>query len=288
MKKVSIIVPVYNGERTIRRALESVRMQSSNNYELIVIDGNSSDNTKNIIGEYMDIIDYYVSEPDNGYSDALNKGIKVAKGEYSIILAADDFFLPDAIRLFEKNIHNDTEVFCGNMFVLKEMGILVRFKRVKNVEELEKCKVVAHPATFFKVNSFEKYGYYDPYYKVNADTELVLRFHKNGAKFQFDDSFISVFTYGGMSTSFDIKEQINSLKDKSQAEEVAIKYGMSSIKAHLLLKYRIIRKSAIVMLKKLVRNKKIMKTLYIIVGQKPLSYKEITRYRIPKEFLVNY
>jgi len=90
--KVSIITVVYNGEKYIENTINSVLSQSYKNIEFIIIDGESKDNTMNIVNKFRDKIDIIISEKDNGLSDAMNKGVKLANGEYIIHMHSDDMF----------------------------------------------------------------------------------------------------------------------------------------------------------------------------------------------------
>ncbi|PZO41443.1 MAG: glycosyl transferase [Pseudanabaena frigida] len=91
--KISLITICKNSEATLERTLQSVISQSYKNIEYIVIDGNSSDKTKEIIEKYRDSIHYYISEPDRNSSDALNKGIRVATGDYISFVNSDDYLV---------------------------------------------------------------------------------------------------------------------------------------------------------------------------------------------------
>ena len=95
---ISIVTVVYNGEAFIEETIKSVISQSYKNYEYIVIDGGSSDSTVEIIKRYQEYIDYWVSEPDNGMYDALNKGLSKARGKYLTWLNADDLFYPGTLE----------------------------------------------------------------------------------------------------------------------------------------------------------------------------------------------
>lgn len=283
--KVSIIMPLYNAAGTLRRAIDSVLYQTYKNIELIVIDGGSTDGTQDIVQEYSDKIAYFVSESDRGYGDALNKGIAVANGCYSIILAGDDFFIPKGIENFVTNIDGDPDVWCGNMFVQKYPGVLTRFNRAKSLKELNNYKVMAHPATFFKVKAFKKYGNYNIEYKINCDTELISRWYNLGAKFQVADKFICVFCCGGMSTNVDIDSEIAELSTFSPAEKVAIKNGLSPQKAHRKRVIEVYEKKVFYYVKKLLIKMKLLKLFYYCVRQPPLSNKEILHYEIPSEYI---
>ena len=96
-KLLSIIIATYNAEKTLQRCLDSIIVQKSEEVELIIIDGGSTDNTVSIIKRNYKIIDYWISEKDKGIYDALNKGIDKANGKWIQFVGSDDFILPDAL-----------------------------------------------------------------------------------------------------------------------------------------------------------------------------------------------
>ena len=115
--KISIITVCYNSEAHIEEAILSVINQSYENKEYLVIDGGSKDGTLNIIEKYKDKIDYFVSEPDKGISDAFNKGIKAATGDIIGILNSDDFMMPDALTKVAEQYEKKIDVYMGYCLV---------------------------------------------------------------------------------------------------------------------------------------------------------------------------
>ena len=95
---VTIVTPVYNGEKFIEQTILSVINQTYTNIQYIVIDGQSSDNTVKIINKFLNKIDYFVSKKDKGMYEALDKGFKLGKGKYFAWINADDFYFTDAIE----------------------------------------------------------------------------------------------------------------------------------------------------------------------------------------------
>jgi glycosyltransferase involved in cell wall biosynthesis len=95
---VTIVTPVYNGEKFIEQTILSVINQTYTNFQYIIIDGLSTDNTINIINQFSNKIDYFLSEKDNGMYEALDKGFKLGKGKYFAWINADDFYFNDAIE----------------------------------------------------------------------------------------------------------------------------------------------------------------------------------------------
>lgn len=135
---ISIILPVYNGEKYIEDAIKSVMSQTYNNWELIVIDDGSSDSTSTIVNKYINTNIHYIYQENKGPSDARNKGITVAKGEYLAFLDADDLYksnkLSDQLSYLNENpsvdiVYNDIEVvdeFLNHLSFLKSEGIYNR------------------------------------------------------------------------------------------------------------------------------------------------------------------
>ena len=95
--KVSVITVVYNGVKTIERTIKSVLGQSYGNIEYIIIDGNSTDGTQQLVTKYLDSIAYFISEKDSGIYDAMNKGIDRATGDYVIFINSDDWLADNSI-----------------------------------------------------------------------------------------------------------------------------------------------------------------------------------------------
>lgn len=197
---ISIITVAFNAEKTIKKTLDSVRKIKDETIEYIIIDGNSTDCTCKILEENQDIIDYYISEKDNGIYDAINKGIKAAHGEYTLFLAADDLIIPDAINEFLKSVKSDTDVWSGSIIYHNQYGYFVE-ESEEDLDRLKRECSLRHPATFFKREAFEKYGYYDSSFKCSGDREIFLRYYLKGAKFQVEKIPVEIFNVGGISTS---------------------------------------------------------------------------------------
>jgi len=180
--KVSVITAVYNNEKTIASAVESVLSQSYDDVEYIVIDGNSSDDTLNIIKRYEKNIDVLISEPDGGIYDALNKGIKNATGDVVCFLHSDDIYahenvLKDVNELFERT---GTDSVYGDLVYVKKENVdkVVRYWKSGefNVKKLKRGWMPPHPTFFVKREVYEKYGGFDTSFRIAADYDTVLRF----------------------------------------------------------------------------------------------------------------
>lgn len=198
MKSLSIIMPVYNAGSSIQKAIESVIRQKTEDMELIVIDGGSSDNTMDVVRRYQENIDYFVSERDSGYADALNKGIAKANGEYYMMLAGDDELIDGAIKNAMGSLRQGTDVWCGTIVEKTKYGY--RFnKSYPDLTRLYYECSLRHPASIFRKETVVNCGGYDTSLKCAADRELFLHLVTMGASFQIEDIPMVVFSMNGMS-----------------------------------------------------------------------------------------
>lgn len=210
--KSSIITVAYNSGQTIHQTIESVKNQTYKNIEYIIIDGDSKDNTVDIINQYefnTNIRLRWISEPDNGLYDAMNKGIKMATGDIVGIINSDDFYH-----------HNDTIQKIVNAFKenpdIEAIFADVRFVHPDNIQKtiryyssklFKPCMfrfgfMPAHPTFFTYKHNFEKYGYYKTDYKIAADYELLIRFlYKHKLKYKYIPFDLLKMRTGGTSTA---------------------------------------------------------------------------------------
>ncbi len=197
---ISVIIPVYNSESTVAFAIESVIGQDYPFKELILVDGNSSDGTLGVIDRYTDDISVIISEDDNGYADAFNKGINASSGEFVLMLAADDCLLPGAISHFTKTVISESDVWCGSVILKMSYGYLIR-RSNPNLEELLNSCSLENAATFYSRDLFTRFGFFSTEYKCANDREMFLRLYKNNVRFQIESTPITLFAMGGISTA---------------------------------------------------------------------------------------
>jgi glycosyltransferase involved in cell wall biosynthesis len=180
--KLSIVTVVYNNRSTIENTLESVRSQDYPHREHIVIDGNSKDGTTEIIKAHQGQLSHFVSEPDRGMYDAMNKGIGLAKGDYIGILNADDFFeSTNTLSQIAQRLEQDpTDCLYGDVqFVSgKDPSRIVRYYSSKpfRPDRFARGLMPAHPTFYAKRELFEKFGGYRTDFKIAADYELLVRY----------------------------------------------------------------------------------------------------------------
>ena len=178
---ISIITVVYNGEKYLEETIKSAINQSYSNIEYIIIDGGSTDGTIDIIKKYEDKIDYWVSEKDEGISDAFNKGLKVSLGEYIQILNAGDFLIDDNILdkiapnllLNEDVVAYQSRTDTGNNFPFYAN----EYTKIKplNPNEALNNAMIAHQGSFIKRDVYKKIGFYKKEFKLRMDFELFVR-----------------------------------------------------------------------------------------------------------------
>lgn len=179
--RVSIITAVFNGERYINECITSVLSQTYTNFEYIIIDGGSTDNTVDIIKCYQDKLAYWVSEPDQGIYDAWNKGLAVAKGQWIAFIGADDILYNNALHTYIEHIDNhpngkSLEFISSQIQLVKPDLSLIR--TVGEPWQWNKFKInmiTWHVGAFHSSLLFSKYGQFDSFYKSAGDYELLLR-----------------------------------------------------------------------------------------------------------------
>lgn len=225
--RISIITITYNSEKTIERAIKSVINQDFPDKEYIIIDGGSTDNTLNIIEKYKDKIDYFISEKDKGISDAFNKGISAATGDYIGILNSDDELYPNVLSQIAPYCRGNVDVLRGTQISYNTAtGEECVLEPTKNFNKVPFRFHVCHMATYISKNAFEKYGNYRLDFRIAMDLELLYRMHNKGASIKYMDVCVGKFYTGGISTT--------DLKRKRQ--EVAMVYtlnGANPVQAYM-------------------------------------------------------
>lgn len=198
--RISVITIAYNCESEIEDTIKSVIAQSYPNKEYIIIDGASSDGTMSVVNRYKDKIDVIVSEPDKGRSDAFNKGINIATGDYIVMMNAGDLLTEDALEKFAKNYVEGYDVIKGNTLRWNsDTGLNFRERPVIKYPSIPFNFLVCHQSTYISKKAYEKYGGYLIDFRVAMDFELMLRFTRLGARFYAIDEDLAIFRMGGIS-----------------------------------------------------------------------------------------
>ncbi len=208
--KISVITATYNSEKTVRGTFESVLHQTHHNIEYIIIDGGSKDNTLNIIREYEPKFNgcmHWISEPDNGIYDAMNKGIAMATGDVIGVLNSDDFYtdefvLSDIAAIFTKQ---NPDCVYGNLEFVDAADTAKVFRTWIGSQYTPGAFLKgwhpAHPTFYARRACFEQYGGFDLSFEISADFELMLRFiEKNGCSNYYINRCFVKMRQGGAST----------------------------------------------------------------------------------------
>ncbi len=177
---VSVITAVRNGEKYLADAMQSVIAQTYPRWEYLVIDGASSDRTLDIIRSYESKLAYWTSEPDAGISDAFNKGIAKARGDYLLFLNSDDVLAgPDAVaNVTGAAIANGMPgLIYGNCMMVSREDMLPLYVVNRDFSALSFSwgHAPPHPSLFFHRSYFERYGLYDVTFQIAMDLELLAR-----------------------------------------------------------------------------------------------------------------
>lgn len=215
--KVSIVTVVYNGAEFISSCIDSVLAQDHQDLEYIVIDGGSKDGTQEIVESYGDKISKFISEPDEGIYDAMNKGIRNATGDVIGILNADDFYRTDDVVSIVATTFADSQVelVYGDLVYVKPDNLekVVRFYSGKSFRpsRLKVGDMPPHPTMFVRREVYEQHGLYKTDYRICADFDMVARLlGRAGVKCKYIPKVMVVMRTGGVSTSgFSSRVEVN-------------------------------------------------------------------------------
>jgi glycosyltransferase involved in cell wall biosynthesis len=194
MPRLSIIIATYNSGKTLRNALESVHVQTFQDWECIIVDGASKDNTLQIVEEYekLDVRFRHISEPDKGVYDAFNKGWRLAKGEWIHYLGDDDHLTDDGLATLLCAPDLDKfEVVSGHCYMEKIDGTI----KANYSHGFFGC----HQGKLTRRSTLERFDGFKMCYPILADKDLMLRMERAGVKILNVDAFVAFFAMNGMS-----------------------------------------------------------------------------------------
>lgn len=232
--KFSIITICFNSEKTIERTILSVLAQTYADFEYLIIDGASQDSTLDVVKEYESKFEgrlRWISEPDKGIYNAMNKGIAMAKGDIIGIVNSDDWLENDAL----KNIV-DCQLKAGNLMDAIYCGWInfhyldgtiqtmkTNHKMLQSWARKYQMAGIRHPAVFVPKNVYNQYGVFDERMKVLADTDFILRLYFRGVSFVYPEKVLSNMSDGGVSNK-------NLMTACNDYKLILMKYPMNKIK----------------------------------------------------------
>ena len=232
--KISIITVCYNSVEYFEEAIESVLSQDYDNFEFIIIDGGSTDGTLDIIRKYEDRLVYWVSEPDNGLYDAMNKGIAKASGDVVGMINSDDYYLPGAFKKVAAAFENkslDDNIFWGD--------IMYGDKRVSGWRDwnVTRGAFAPHPSMFCPKKIYDRIGTYSMDYKILADYDFMYRaVNYHHIKHIYLPETIAFFRLGGLASQ-------NILPSLKEELSVKLRYGQPRAIAYPVFLLKIIKNS---------------------------------------------
>lgn len=201
--KVSIITVTYHAADALRSTLQNISQSDYPDFEVIVIDGASPDNTAEVVHEFSGLVNYFVSEPDGGIYDAMNKGLQAATGRYVwFINAGDKIYAPESItRIFDGRVE-DADIYYGETLIRSEQGEELGLRKKKLPERMtwrsfRQGMVVCHQSILVKR---EIAPLYDLKYRYAADVEWVLVSLQRAKTIVNTHTILSEFALGGVST----------------------------------------------------------------------------------------
>lgn len=213
---LSIITVNKNNAAGLEKTIQSVVHQTSSDFEYIIIDGASDDNSVEVIKKYSDKINYWVSEPDTGIYNAMNKGIRRASGDYCLFLNSGDFLVsPETLyNVFSEIKNNDSDIFYSDIIKSNNSTFILPDKITIKSQLLTR---INHQNSFIKHSLFIEHGLYNENLKMSSDWEFFLSELWNyKSKFFHIKTNIAIYDINGISSNFSYrhnKEDFIALKN---------------------------------------------------------------------------
>ncbi len=244
--KITVIVAVYNGEKTLQQCIDSVANQTYKNKELIIIDGGSTDTTVRMLQDNQSKIAVWISEPDQGICDAWNKGILKSQGDWLCFLGADDYLWDETVlaRIAGKlaKLPSDIRVAYGRVMITSQNGqpLRLRGKSWKSVKRRIRQKMgIPHQAAMHRRDLFDEHGMFDLSFRIAGDYDFLLRELQNKDAAYMGDIIVSGMRVGGISNSIYNAQLVLEEFRRAQKKRDYRYPGLFWIKARLFVQMRI-------------------------------------------------
>lgn len=226
---VSVVTVCFNSERFLAEAMESVLAQTYPHIEYIIVDGSSTDSTLDIIRSFEPRFGgrlRWLSEPDNGIYDAMNKGIAMCSGELIGLLNSDDRYVPDAVEAIVDGARRSPSagLLYGDVEVLAIDGSVIAVEKAEDMEPGKRPDwlPMCHQSLFVRSDVYEELGTYDLSYRILADYEFVLRCVAAGIESVHFDCVIAQFRAGGVCNT-------DTLLANKERERIRVTYGANPV-----------------------------------------------------------
>lgn len=213
--KISIITVNYNDKAGLLKTFESVKNQTCQDFEYIVIDGNSSDGSKEIIEQYNASINYWISEPDSGIYNAMNKGIRAAKGDYLLFLNSGDHLVDEtSIQKVTNAIDGSKDLYYGDAVFKYQKGEELITYPDKLTLHFFTYNSLCHQASFIRRTLFDELFFYNEELRIISDWEfIVYAVCVKNISYQHLDIAVSYYDFEGISSRPDSKAKIKAETD---------------------------------------------------------------------------
>jgi len=239
---ISVVIAVFNSVKTFMRCIDSVSRQTYKNHELIVIDGGSTDGTRDLIEKNIKLITYWESEKDRGIYHAWNKALQVARGEWIYFLGADDYFanrnVLAHVTRYIRQAPQTQRVMYGRVIQVREDGSVIgtlgsRWDRKRFFQEM----TIPHQGIFHHRSLFRDHGQFNEQFEIAGDYEFLLRELKSGDPGFIADITVAAMQYGGKSShgSHSIKtlQEIRRARNLNGVKVVPALWLWALVKAHM-------------------------------------------------------
>jgi glycosyltransferase involved in cell wall biosynthesis len=213
---ISIVTVVYNGAEFLENTIKSVINQTYDNLEYIIIDGGSTDGTIDIIKKYVDKLSYWISEPDQGIYDAMNKGIDKVTGDWiNFMNTGDIFYSHETITEIFSNSKHQEEIIYGD--ISYDYGSFSKITKSKNINTLWQGMAFCHQSTFIN-SQYHKANKYSLKYSIAGDYDFLYKAFKQQKNFKYINKIVSIFLTDGLSDT-------NRFDAIAQRHKIINKYG---------------------------------------------------------------
>lgn len=228
-RKVTLITVALNAARTLARTIESVQSQTFEDLEHVVVDGGSCDGTRDLLRSMLRRQDTWISEPDDGISDAFNKGLALAAGDYVQFINADDWLSPDQVAAAVAGLEaSGADFVFGDLIFYQDGRPAFRFSGDSEYHKSIRRRMPAlnHPTVLVRRMAFERVGLFDPLYRCAMDYDWFLRLHLAGGRGVYLPGLIGHMNHDGVSN-------IDYARTFREVEAIAVKHGRNRLLARI-------------------------------------------------------
>lgn len=223
--RVSIVTICLNAAATLEDTIRSIERSDYPDLEYVVVDGGSTDGTAQIVERYAHRVDRFICEPDDGISDAFNKGVRAATGDLVGIVSADDVLLPGVLDILLDAWRRspDVDVFYGDVLAI-DGGRVLADPVARDLSGIRTGFPLKHAGIWPTRRAYETWGPFDTRWRFAMDYEWVLRACLGGARFQYVPAFLGAYRTGGVNSR-------HRLETMREVEEIQVHHGVSRVEA---------------------------------------------------------